>query len=147
MTPMMTPMGGHIMTPAQHPVATPSLGQTPAHPITTPAQTTITTPQYQPTPRGQWPSTGPGSTTPRSQGGPSQGTPSRTPTRTPQQQTPSGNQRGTPSSTSQDWAKMAEQWARKRQSEQPPRRRTPRPGQSPMDMATPGGDTPLFDER
>ena len=160
MTPLLTPSyhatpGGLFGTPAN------PLGTTPgtAH-INTPAN--LPTPQYQPTPRqaaGQWPGATPtgggrtptgGGRTPTG-GARTPGVGSRTPgARTPGARTPGARtpQRNT-AQTSQDWAKMAEMWAKRKQMEVTGGRkpRTPRPEPSPREAGTPAGDTPLFDER
>ena len=121
MTPMMTPsyQTGTAMTPAQ-PMATP---------------------QYQPTPRQQqWPNATPSA---------GARTPSHRPATQPARPAPAGGSTSTAGpggalpSTTMDWAKAAEMWARKQQKKQ----KSPAPGESPM-MGTPGGDaTPLIDER
>ncbi len=151
MTPMMTPAQQPMVTPMAGHVATPGL-RTPH--MTTPMPGGLATPQYQPTPRTNWPShpgttprNQPGGTTPRNQPGGS--TPGR---RTPSYAASMSSNRSNITSTSSDWAKMAQQWAKKRQPDagRSPRRRTPRVEESPMYMGTPGtptGDaTPLFDE-
>ena len=136
MTPIMTPSypsnQPSLSTPVQMmgtpaPVATPHPISTPLQqPISTPVQGGMATPQYVPTPRASWNTA---QTTPA----PATRNP---PGHTPVQQRP-------PS----DWAKMAELWAKRKQTDAKPKR-TPLPDQSPKVAASPvGGSTPLFDER
>ncbi|KAK2185910.1 hypothetical protein NP493_217g02051 [Ridgeia piscesae] len=135
MTPIMTPSypsnQASLSTPAQMmgtpaPVATPLPIATPLQqPMTTPVQGGMATPQYVPTPRASWSAA---QTTPV----PARNPPGHTPV---QQRPPS------------DWAKMAELWAKRKQTDPKPKR-TPLPDQSPKVAASPvGGSTPLFDER
>ena len=128
-TPMLTPMvtpsyHGHLgNTPSQQQQ---QMSTTPRH-IGTPSHMPGNTPQYKaPTPRHSWGS-GPAST------------PKRNAPANPIPAAGSGL-----SNTSQDWAKMAEVWAKERQAQQRGQV-TPRDvEQSPMA----GGDaTPLIDER
>lgn len=142
------------------PMMTPTIRPTP--------QYQLSTPQYQPTPRTQqWPVTPGGGRTPQVVGAtPTQGggrtpqlvsatpgagrTPQTLDGRTPQQQ-PQQQQKSPRSinPSSQDWAKMAQMWAKRKETVGGPsnRRRTPK---SPYGASTPGtprGDsTPLFDE-
>lgn len=94
----------------------------------TPAHS-LATPSYQPTPRSAiWPGA----------------TPSRTPQRTQPR----------PTTSSTDWAKAAEMWAKRKQSgASTPKPGTPRHGSSPAVRSVPnttegtGDATPLIDER
>ncbi|XP_014787232.1 transcription elongation factor SPT6 [Octopus bimaculoides] len=122
--------GGNYYQPMATPMMTPML--TPSyHSQTlqaTPAHS-LATPSYQPTPRSAiWPGA----------------TPSRTPQRTQPR----------PTTSSTDWAKAAEMWAKRKQSgASTPKPGTPRHGSSPAVRSVPnttegtGDATPLIDER
>ncbi|GIX74854.1 transcription elongation factor SPT6 [Caerostris extrusa] len=108
-------------TPSQ-PMATPMAITPSYHAIPTPAHSQVPTPRYSQTPQQNW----------------------QHPTQTPSRSTPKSS--GT---TTQDWKRMAEQWAKKSQENM--NRSTPRTpahgSPSPMVMeSTPADATPLIDE-